>query len=123
MGWFKKAVNKVIDPLVPESVKKTTDKLIPEAVKQNDAAKMLAMGINPAIGLVGAYTNASILTGYQNTGGDGGGAAKEDLGIGTLTDEEAQAAARKRLARASKYFTSALGDLSPIASAAQKVFS
>lgn len=123
MGWFKKAVDKFVDPFVPEFVKKETDKFIPEVVKQNDALKIAAMGINPAIGLLGTATTAGIATGYKNTSGSGGKGPQEELGIGRLTEEESAAAAAKRLARASKYFTSALGDLSPISSAMQKVFS
>lgn len=103
MGWFKKMIDKTVDPFVPEWAKKLNDKFIPESVKGSDAAVF--------------FTGPE----YNNTSGGSGKPAAAD--IGNLTDEEAQTAAQKRLARIGRYFTSVLGDLSGASTGKQKVFS
>jgi len=100
-------MDKYVDPFIPESVKKGTDKFIPESIKGKDLTLL--------------FTGT---TEYNNTS-EPSGVSKPDaaVNIGNITDEEAQTAASKRLARIGKYFTSVLGDLSGINTGKQKVFS
>lgn len=100
MGWFK-SLSKMFDKLEPEWSKKNTDKFMPEGMKAS---------INDFAGT------------YENTGGDGGVAAAA-APTGTLSEAEAQAAEASRLARLSKYFTSAIGLLGSAKTGSAKVFS
>ena len=49
--------------------------------------------------------------------------AQNAANVGRLSEQEAQDTVSKRMARAGKYFTSALGDTSDVSTASQKVFS
>lgn len=114
MGWLKKITKTVMSP-----IQKAIDPLLPESVKK------LENKIDNALG--GAVWGGTMASNIQDNGGAAGTAASTGTtaaqATGTITEEEAQAVAQKRLARLGKYFTSPLGVLGNASTAAQKVFS
>lgn len=111
MGWFKKLVSNVsrtTDKLMPEWSKKELDKFLSEDVKLAlGEAGDLSLGKSPD---PGAEEEKVVLPPVEEI-------------TGRLTTEELDEAAKKRLARVSKYFTSVLGDTSKVNTGSQKVFS
>lgn len=138
MGWYSRLTHRIqdtiFDPILPEALKKSADAVLPEQIKQNEAARMTIAGMGAAasgsvaFGPMGSPNTAldmATMGTYTNTGGPEGAIVeqtKEDV-TGRLTEEEAQAASQKRLARLSRYYTTVRGDVSPVSTASQKVFS
>jgi hypothetical protein len=108
MGWFKKMVSEVskaTDKLMPESVKKASDKFLSEDVKL-------------ALGGMGDLSLGKLPDPVKELE-----LPAVDKITGRLTTDEMDEAAKKRLARVGKYFTSVLGDTSKVNAGSQKVFS
>lgn len=103
MGWLKsltKPFQKILDPILPESVKKA-------------ASKMSILG------------DANPFAGIQNkdNGAAAPAAAPAALDVSTVSDDELNAEAQKRMAKLGKYFTSPLGVLNGASTGAQRTFS